>query len=110
MCAFASPLLIFGGYPGPFAAMGLLTLSVTVLVVEMLRANVLPVAPLVLLGAGPIVVLVLVGGITAADGDAGDIAAYPMILTAIGFVWLGWHLWREVAVDATRRDCPLATA
>lgn len=110
MCAVVSPFLSFGGWVGVFAAMGLLSLAVVVLVIEMLRANVLPVVPLVLVAAGPIGVLALVGGISATGGDAGDVWANPMILTTIGFVWLGWHLWREPAVDASRRDGPLATA
>jgi len=111
VCAVISPFLSFvAGYAGVIAAMGLLALAVVVLVVEMLRANVLPVVPLVLLAVGPIGVLALVGAITAADGDAGGVWFYPMILTGIGFVWLGWHLWCEPAVDATRRHGPLATA
>ena len=102
VCAIVSPfLVVVSGYYGVFTAMGLLTLAVVVLVIEMLRANVLPVTPLVLLAAGPVGVIALVAGITAAGGDAGDVAAYPMLLTTIGFVWLGWHLWSEQPVDST---------
>jgi len=112
VAAVVSPFLSFvAGYYGVFAAMGVLGLSVVVLVVEMLRGNVLPVVPLVLVAAGPIGVLLLGMGITAAGGDAGDVLAYPMICTVMGYVWLGWYLWREPAVDATyRRHDPLATA
>lgn len=110
VCALISPFLAFvSGYYGVFAAMGLLSLAVVVLVVEMLRSNVLPVVPLVLLAAGPIAVMALLGGITASGGDAGAVAAYPMVLTTVGFVWLGWHLWHEQAVKATSdRHGPLA--
>lgn len=110
VCAVVAPFLSFGGWVGLFAAMGLLSLAVVVLVIEMLRANVLPVVPLVLVAAGPIGVLLLVGGISATGGDAGDVWANPMILTTIGFVWLGWHLWHEQAVNTAHRDGPLATA
>jgi hypothetical protein len=109
--AVISPILsFFARYVGVFAAMGLLGLAVIVLVVEMLRANVLPVVPLVLIATGPVGVLAAVVGITAADGDAGGAWFYPMLLTAVGYLWLGWYLWREPAVDATRRHGPLATA
>jgi hypothetical protein len=107
VCAVVSPLLSFvAGYYGPVAAMGLLGLAVIVLVIEMLRANVLPVVPLVLLATGPCAVLALVVGITATGGDAGDVAAYPMLLTVVGYLWLGWYLWRERAVDTTRLRRP----
>jgi hypothetical protein len=103
VCALVSPFLTFiAGYYGVFTAMGLLGLAIIALVIEMLRANVLPVAPLVLLAAGPCAVLALVVGITATGGDAGGVAAYPMLLTVVGYLWLGWYLWREPAVDATR--------
>jgi len=107
-CAVVSPFIAIAGWVGLFAAMGLLTFAVVVLVIAMLRANVVPVVPLVLLAAGPIGVIVLVAGITASGDDAGDVAAYPMLLTAVGYVWLGWYLWREPAADATRRRGPLA--
>lgn len=111
VCAVLSPFLVFSAWTAVqwFGGMGLLGLAVVVLCVEMLRANVLPVVPLVLLATGPVGILALVVGISAAGGDAGDVWAYPMLLTAIGFVWLGWYLWREPAVDATYRHGPVAT-
>lgn len=62
------------------------------------------------MAAGPLISLALVLGMSAAGGDAGDVAAYPIVLTAVGFVWLGWYLWREPAVDAPVRHGPFATA
>jgi hypothetical protein len=111
VCAVVSPFpVFFTGYVGlVFGGIALLGLAVVVLCVEMLRANVLPVVPLVLVAAGPVVMLALILGITAAGGDAGDVWTYPMLLTAVGFVWLGWYLWSEPAVDTTHRG-PLATA
>jgi len=111
VCAVISPFLVFPfAYYGLFAGMVLLGLAVVVLVVEMLRANVLPVAPVVLLATGPVGVLAVVVGITAAGGDAGHVWFLPMLLTVVGFAWLGWYLWREPAVDATNRYGPLAPA
>lgn len=107
-CAVISPFLVFAGSYGLFAGMGLLGLAVTALVVEMLRANVLPVVPLVLLATGPVGVLAVVVGISATGGDAGGVWAYPMLVTTVGYLWLGWHLWREPAVDSTHRHGPLA--
>lgn len=104
-----SPLLSFvAGYYGLFAAIALLALSVIVLVVEMLRANVLPVAPLVLLAAGPIAVTAILAGAVFIGGDAGEIVVYAMLPTVVGLVWLGGHLWSEPAVDGPRSSEPLA--
>ena len=112
VCAVLSPFpVFFTGYYGlVFGGIALLGLAVVVLCVEMLRANVLPVVPLVLVAAGPIGMLATILGVTAAGGDAGDIAAYPMALTAVGFVWLGWYLYNEPAVDTDRPRSPLAGA
>jgi hypothetical protein len=102
--AVVSPFMSFvAGYTGLFVALGLLGLSVVVLVVGMLRADVLPAVPLVLLAAGPLGALGLAGALTAAGADAGDVMAYPLGLTVVGYLWLGWHLFREPAVDARRR-------
>lgn len=100
------------GYYGLFAGIGLLCLAVVVLVVEMLRANVLPVVPLVLVAVGPIATLGVMAGITATGGDAGDtrLVFAPALLSVIGYVTLGWHLWREPARNAAHQREPLATA
>ena len=68
-----SPFFAFGAWVGLFIAMALLGFAIVALVVEMLRANVLPVVPLVLVAAGPIGMLALVVGVTVAGGDAGDV-------------------------------------
>ena len=108
MCAVVAPFVAFAGYPGLLTAMGLLAAAVVMLVVEMLRANVLPIVPLALVAAGPIGALAVAGVITGLGGDAGDAWFYPMLLTAVGYVWLGWYLFREAAVDgAEHRHGPL---
>lgn len=110
IAACVSPFTVFIPGYGYFVAMGLLGLAVLVLCVAMLHANVLPVVPLVLVAIGPIAVLALVVGISAAGGDAGAVWAYPMLLTTAGFVWLGWFLWGEAAVDRPHGHDRLARA
>ncbi|MFZ6005311.1 MAG: hypothetical protein ACOYXM_15415 [Actinomycetota bacterium] len=105
--ALASPVLsMAASYAAIFALALLLSVAMTVFAVEMLRASVLPVAPLTLFAAGPLGVLVLGAvalGITMAGGDAGELpielVASPVAIASVGFAWLGWHLWREPAVD-----------
>lgn len=108
--ACVSPFTVFIPGYGYFVAMGLLGLAVVVLCVAMLHANVLPVVPLVLVATGPITVLALVVGVSVAGGDAGPVWAYSMLLTTSGYVWLGWFLWNEAAVDGMRGDDRLAPA
>lgn len=107
--ACASPFAVFVPGYGLFVAMGLLGSAVVVLCVAMLHANVLPVVPLVLVAIGPMAVLALVVGISATGGDAGSVWAHPMLLTAAGFVWLGWFLWGELAVDGAHGHDRLST-
>jgi hypothetical protein len=104
--ASVAPFLLVAGYHGLFAAIGLLGLSVVVLVVAMLRADVLPALPLVLLATGPVAAF----GLVASIEGAGDVMAYPLVLMLVGYLWLGWHLLREPASDASGRRHALATA
>ncbi len=105
--ALASPILaLAAGWAAIYAFALLLSLAVVVFAVEMLRASVLPVVPLVLLAAGPFAALAgaaVAAGVTVTGGDAGNLPLVlivsPLGLTASGFAWLGWHLWREPAVD-----------
>ena len=106
--AIVSPFALFGGYHLFFAAIGLLGLSVVVLVVAMLRAHVLPALPLVLLATGPVGVI---GAIVSIESEgSAEFMAYPMVLMLVGYVWLGWHLFREPMIDTPgRRHGPLVT-
>jgi hypothetical protein len=115
--AVISPALSMAAGWGAAGALALL-LCVAALAfsIEMLRASVLPVVPLVLFAGGPIALLVLgvaACGVTLAGGDAGHphpaLVLAPVAATAIGLCRLGWHLWREPAVDGLGRG-PLATA
>ena len=97
----------------------MVAVALVVFAVEMLRASVLPVAPLALLAAGGVAALVdmaVAGIITAAGGDAGHVTnliaiplfSTPLGLTAAGFAWLGWCLWSEPSVADGTRIRPLA--
>jgi hypothetical protein len=108
--AVLSPILAHAALYAAAAGLAIL-LAVALLVfgVEMLRASVLPVAPLALIIAGPILVLanlVVAIGITVGGGDAGHlpvvVVVVPILVTAVGLSWLGWHLSQETAVDGAR--------
>ena len=111
--ALVSPILsLAAGWAAYVAFVVLLSLAVVVFAIELLRASVLPVVPLVLFAAGPICALgiaTLAAGVTVAGQDGGDIPLVvtlaPVGITAVGLAWLGWRLWREPAVDhdASRR-------
>ena len=77
--------------------------------VAMLRAHVFPALPLVLLATGPVGVI---GAIVSIESEgSAEFMAYPMVLMLVGYVWLGWHLFREPAIDASvRRQGLVATA
>ncbi len=114
--AALSPILSLAAAYGA-AALLILLLAIALLVfgVEMLRASVLPVAPLTLVITGPIVVMVdfvVALVITIGGGDAGNMpvvyVVVPVLLAAVGLAWLGWHLSQETAVDGARAR-PLAT-
>jgi hypothetical protein len=76
--------------------------------VEMLRAQVLPVVPLVLLAAGPAALILGFALLTVVPGDAAVAIVVALVPTTVALMWLGWHLWREPAVD--RGVGPLAAA
>lgn len=114
LALLAPPLSLFAGYAAIGLLALLLALSVLVFGVAMLRASVLPVPPLVLVIAGPLLMLVygvIALGVTLAGGDAGAapvaVLVAPIAITAVGLAWLGWHLSQETAVDQARSR-PLA--
>lgn len=108
--AFVAPVVSLAAeWAAPVVLIPLVSVAVVVFAVEMLRASVLPVAPLALLAAGAVVALVetAVGAVvTAGGGDAGHphalLVFLPLALIATSFVWLGWCLWSEPAADRGR--------
>ena len=114
--AVLSPILSHAAGWGAAALLAfLLAVALLVFGVEMLRASVLPVAPLVLVIAGPLLITAAYGvalAITIGGRDAGGMPLVfviaPTLVTAVGLGWLGWHLSRETAVDGARSR-PLAT-
>lgn len=90
----------------------LVVMSVVLVLVSigMLRAQVLPVVPIVLFVVGPLGMLVLGFGMTAAGADTDPYAGLPLLSTFVGYAWLGWAMWREPALDLPMSNGPLATA
>lgn len=93
------------------AWLAVMAIVLVLLSIGMLRAQVLPVVPIVLFAIGPVGSLGLGLGVTAMGGDAGTVVRLPFFSTFVGFMWLGWTMWREPALDvsASRRG-PFATA
>jgi hypothetical protein len=114
--AILSPILAHAAaYAAILLFAVLVELAILVFCVEMLRASVLPVAPLTVMIAGPIAVLalgvvMLVASIAGADAGQWPAAVYlsPIALTAVGLGWVGWHLSQETPVDRAH-DRPLAS-
>jgi hypothetical protein len=96
--ALAAVPVFFVGY-GFLAAPFFLAIALLVFAVEMLRAQVLPVVPLTLLGAGPVMGMATVAVLAVVPGD-GMLSAYVALLpVTVAVMWLGWFMWREPAVD-----------
>jgi hypothetical protein len=110
---FVSPVLSYAAlYGAAVAFAGLLAIAICVLAVETIRAQILPVVPVVLLVISSVAVLVvavlalLTNSTTSTWVAMTGIAAAPLL---VGFMWLGWFMWREPAVDRAGAG-PLATA
>ena len=116
--AVLSPILSLAAAYAAIALLAvLLALAILVFGVEMLRASVLPVAPLTVVIAGPIAVVALgliMVAVAFTDGDSGQwpniVYLSPIALTAVGLAWLGWHLSQETPVDVGRSRRRLATS
>ena len=74
----------------------------------MLRAGMPPVVPLVSVAAGPIGFLLTLVLVIMTKADEGAHVLPPLLLTVVGVVWLGWHLRRETAADATHSGRAIA--
>jgi hypothetical protein len=103
----AAPVSMFFAYWGLIVFPALLALALLVFAVEMLRARILPVMPLVLLAASPLLaaVVFVAGGPMYNDLAALAVALFPL---TVALMWLGWVMWREPAVD--RGAGPLVAA
>ena len=96
----ASPFIAAPFAWGAGAAwLAVMSIVLVLVSVGMLRAQVLPVVPILLFVVGPIGFLALGLGITALGGDAGPYAGWPLLSTFAGYAWLGWAMWREPALD-----------
>jgi hypothetical protein len=104
----AVPVSFVGAYGAFIAAPLFLSVALLVFAVEMLRAQVLPVVPLVLLASAPVALLLGAAVPAVVPGDA-RLLALALVPVTVAFMWLGWVMWREPAVDR-RGVGPLATA
>jgi lysylphosphatidylglycerol synthetase-like protein (DUF2156 family) len=101
--ALVAPFLsLAAGWGAIVAFSALMAIAICVLAVEMIRAQILPVVPLVLLVVAAVAVLVVtvVAVLVETVGDAWielvAVAGAPLV---IGIMWLGWYMWQERAVD-----------
>jgi hypothetical protein len=95
----ASPFLAAPFAYGAAFALGVQWLAIMVLLgVGMIRARVLPIPAVVLFALSPLVAIVI-SLATPALVDSGR--WWPVLLSPalVGFVWLGWAMWREPALD-----------
>ena len=101
------------GWGAGYVALLLLALAVTLLGVGMLRAGVLPVAPLVGVIAGPIV-FIATAAVAHVTDSTGDISTWlllaPLSSPILALSWLGWFQWNEPALDRSGGTTPLAPA
>ena len=109
--ALVSVPTAFLGYPGLIAGIAMLTLALFVFAVALLRAQALPVLPILLLGAGPVAGcgVALIGWVLSPDGTLDAAVLVAIGFVAVAAVWLGWAMWRERAADR-RRVGPVAAA
>lgn len=109
----AAPLLsLAGGYGALLFLIVQWLLIMSLIGVGMIRARVLPVPAVVLFTMSPLVALAIAGGTTLAGIDAAEFSMILLVPVAIGFIWLGWAMSREPALDMRPSDQrgPLAMA
>lgn len=101
-----SPLIAFPfGWGAAVVFIIVLIVAILLLAVGMLRAGVLPRAPIALFGfAGS------VGIVAALPGETMPLVYLGFALVAFGLGWLGWVMWHEDALDVSSGPTPLATA
>jgi hypothetical protein len=98
------------GWGAGLVAMLVLGVAVMLLGIGMLRAGVLPVAPLVLLIAGPALMMLITFVVVSSNSENDWVMFAPLLLTLIATSWLGWYQWSEPALDRPSGNSPLATA
>lgn len=99
----AAPFLsVPAGWGAGYVAVIILSAAVAIMGVAMLRAGVLPVAPLMMFIAGPLVFLAICSVIAGSD-LADSISSWALFgslgLTVVALGWLGWYQWNEPALD-----------
>ena len=99
-------------YAAPLVLAAEWLLIMSMLGIGMIRARVLPTPAVVLFTMSPLVAIGVILGMTAAGLDAGPWFLTLLAPVAAGFVWIGWAMSREPALDLPARNerGPVATA
>jgi hypothetical protein len=95
----AVPVFFATAYGTLIAAPAFLSIALLVFAVEMLRAQVLPVVPLTLLAAGPVLGMATAAVLAVVPGDGMLPFVVTLVPVTVALMWLGWVMWREPAVD-----------
>jgi hypothetical protein len=108
LAACSAPLSLLAGWAAAVLLGVLVAIAIVAVSVQMLRAGVLPVVAVAMVGGGAASVLValLIGVVAIRPLLLLTVPAF--VITVVGFSMLGWYLWREPAVD--RRPIGPATA
>lgn len=105
----ASPVLAAPfGWGAGVALVVVQLLVVALLGVGMLEARVLPPVPVAMFSLSAPATVVMAAALTAFGIDAAPYAPLGILVCLLGYMWLGWAMWREPALDAgrTARDTP----
>lgn len=109
----ASPVIATPGmYAAPLILVMEWLLIMSLLGVGMLRAGLLPRAPLWLFTVWPPMAIAVVLGMSAVDLDAGPWFLTLLAPVAVAYAWVGWAMSREPALDvrASEQRGPMALA
>lgn len=98
------------GWGAGAVALLVLGIAVILLGIGMLRAGVLPVAPLVLLVAGPVLMWLTFFLVVSTDSNNDWVMFTPLLFVLFATSWLGWYQWNEPALDRPTGSNPLASA
>jgi hypothetical protein len=96
----AAPFLYFA----PLVLAAQLLLIMSLLGLGMIHARILPVPAVVLFTLSPVFMLVVIGASIAAGIDAGPWFLALLGPVGAGYVWLGWAMWHEPALDRHREN------
>jgi len=101
----ASPFLALPfGWGAAVALLIVQLLVVALLGVGMLQARVLPPVPVVMFSLSAPATVAMAAVLTALGVDAARYTPAGVLVCLLGYMWLGWAMWREPALDSGRRS------